>query len=114
MRIKWLTYYTNYHKSEPDYRQMVYFQPFENAPYYAYLGSPTLSTTTLGGTRFYYNTKDITKGFNIDFNKTFILLNNTQSFKFGFASFDDARHHDGRFLRNDPTPTGNVKQSYLT
>ncbi|HVX27517.1 MAG TPA: carboxypeptidase-like regulatory domain-containing protein, partial [Parafilimonas sp.] len=91
LRIKWLAYYTNYSKNEPDYRQMVYTQPFENAPYFAYLGYPTLATTTNTGTRFYYDTKDIAKGVNLDFNKSFLFLNNTQSFKFGFASFDDAR-----------------------
>lgn len=114
LRIKWLTYLTNFHKNEPDYRQMIYFKPYENQPFYAYLATPTVSSTTNGGTIFYYDTKDVAKGINIDFNKSFKFLNNTQSLKFGFASFNDSRKRDGRFLRIDQNDGGRFDQSLLT
>ncbi|HYK45102.1 MAG TPA: TonB-dependent receptor [Parafilimonas sp.] len=110
LRIKWTTYLTELHRNEPDMRQMIYYTPFEGAPMFAYLGYPTTASTTVGGLRMYYDTKDETKGINVDLNKAFNFLSNPQTFKFGFASFWDTRRHDGRFLRNDPT-TGNFDQS---
>jgi hypothetical protein len=87
LRIKWTTFLTELHRNEPDLRQMIYYTPFEGAPMFAYLGYPTTASTTVGGLRMYYDTKDETKGINIDLNKAFTFLNNPQTFKFGFAKF---------------------------
>ena len=101
LKIKWQGYYTTFNRNEPDYRQMIYYKPFEDDPYYAYLSSPTLFTTLTGGLRLYFETKDKGGGTNIDFNKTFKLLNQNQALKFGFLYYHDDRTRDGRFLRND-------------
>jgi outer membrane receptor protein involved in Fe transport len=101
LRIKWMGYYTKFHRNEPDYRQMIYYQNFEDGPYYAYISSPTLFTTVTGGLRLYFETEDETKGTNIDLNKSFKLFNQNQALKFGFAYYYDTRTRDGRFLRND-------------
>lgn len=113
LRVKWLIYQTNFHRNEPDYRQMIYFTPFENSPMYAYLGYPTVSSTTVGGIRFYYDTKNLTRGINIDVDKTFHLFGNPQTLKFGFAQLWDDRIRDGRFLRNDPSDI-NFNQKILS
>src|SRR5678815_2659975 len=101
LRIKWMGYYTKFHRNEPDYRQMIYYQNFEDGPYYAYISSPTLFTTVTGGLRLYFETEDEAKGTNIDLNKSFRLFNQNQALKFGFAYYYDTRTRDGRFLRND-------------
>jgi len=101
LRIKWLGYYTKFHREEPDYRQMIYYRNSEADPYVAYLSSPTLFTTVTGGLRLFFETNDEAKGTNIDLNKSFQLFHQNQALKFGFAYYYDTRTRDGRFLRND-------------
>ncbi|MEP6513813.1 MAG: TonB-dependent receptor [Parafilimonas sp.] len=112
LKIKWLGYFTDFYRNEPDYRQMIYFTPYEGSPMYAYLGYPSLSATTVGGLRFYWTTKDQAKGVNIDISKPFKLFDNNQNLKFGFAHYYDARVRDGRFLRNDQSDV-NFNQNLL-
>lgn len=101
LRIKWLGYYTNFYRDEPDYRQMVYYRYSPDDPYLAFIASPTLSTPGTGGVRFYFKTKDESEGANIDMNKSFQLFKQNQAFKFGVAYYHDTRDRSGRFLRND-------------
>ena len=103
IRIKWLGYYTNFKRDEPDYRQMVYFAPYDGAPLQPYLGRTTLASTTTGGVRFYWNTKDEDRGANIDAGKQFKLFGNMQTVKIGFAYHFDKRDRDGRFQTITPT-----------
>ncbi|MBV9961374.1 MAG: TonB-dependent receptor [Parafilimonas sp.] len=101
LRIHWLGYYTEFHRNEPDYRQLIYYKNSPEDPYTAYIASPTLFATTTGGLRLYFDTRDIAKGANVDFNKSFRLFDQNQAFKFGFFYYYDTRNRDGRFLRND-------------
>ncbi|MEP6684387.1 MAG: TonB-dependent receptor [Parafilimonas sp.] len=101
LKIKWQLYYTTFDRNEPDYRQMIYYKPSEDDPYYAYISSPTLFTTVTGGLRLYFETKDNGGGSNVDFNKSFKLFHQNQALKFGFFYYQDDRTRNGRFLRND-------------
>ena len=113
IRIRWLGYFTDFNRNEPDYRQMVYFTPYEGAPLQPYLGRPTLVSTTTGGVRFYWTTKDRDLGTNIDLSKQFKLFGNMQTVKMGFAHHYDTRKRDGRFQTITPTDAPRFDQSLL-
>lgn len=113
IRIKWLGYYTKFDRDEPDYRQMVYYTPYEDAPLQAYLGRPTLVSTTTGGVRFYWKTKDEDKGVNVDLSKQFVMFGNTQTIKVGFSHHYDKRVRNGRFQTITPTDYGRFDNNLL-
>lgn len=113
IKIKWLGYATSFNRDEPDYRQMVYYTPYEGAPLQAYLGRPTLVSTTTGGVRFFWRTKDRDLGTNIDLNKQFKFLGNPQTVKAGFAYHYDTRERTGRFQTTTPTDAPRFDRNLL-
>lgn len=97
LRIRWLGYYTDFLRNEPNYRQMVYAKRDETSPYEAYLSTSTAPSTIAGGVRFDWLTTDIDRGVNVDISKQFTLFDNLQTIKGGFSHHYDKRLRDGRY-----------------
>lgn len=95
LRIKWLGYYTDLFRNEPDYRRMFYYQPIgSEGPYTAIVSTSPSTNINIG--RLYSTTNTITKGANLDFSLPFELFDNTQTFKMGAAYYYDIRVRDAR------------------
>lgn len=97
IRMRWLGYYTDYKRNEPNYRQSVYAARDEASPFEAFLSTSTAPSTLAGGVRFDWLTTDIDRGVNVDISKQFTLFDNLQTIKTGFSHHFDKRLRDGRY-----------------
>jgi outer membrane receptor protein involved in Fe transport len=113
LRIRWLGYYTDYKRNEPNYRQMVYAARDENSPFEAYLATSTATSTLAGGVRFDWLTTDTDRGVNVDISKQFTMFDKLQTIKAGFAHHFDKRLRDGRYLAITRTNNENFNNSLL-
>ncbi len=97
LKIRWIGYYTDMKREEPDYRFLVYQKQTEEDRYSAALAFGPISSTE-SGLRFFGSVKDYSKGANIDANLPFKFFRNNQTLKFGGGYYYDDRKRNIRYF----------------
>ncbi len=104
LKIRWVGYYTDLKREEPDYRFLVYQKQSQEDRYNAVIAFGPISSTE-SGLRYFGSVKDYSKGVNIDFNLPFKLLGNNQIVKAGAGYYYDDRRRTIRYFNTVANPT---------